>query len=331
MPSRTFRLATIRGIDVRMAPSWLLVAVVIVIGYQRSFAAGRSVTAAVAMAAVVAVLFTLSVLLHELAHALEARHRDVEVGGITLFLLGGATSLRDPDRRAADEFAIAGVGPWSNVVLAAAFGLLSVAADGWQLPAAAEVLGLLGWLNLGLALFNLIPGAPLDGGRVLRAGIWAVTGSRHRSTVIAAWLGILLGMLLLGWAAWLIGVRAAVWPGLWVGVIGAYVLRAARGELARGRLALWLRDFTAAQLAPPVAPPTDEPSTDEPSTDGPSTDLPVVDADATGDTLVGLLDREQPYVTIRGHDQTWTSSLHAIDERIRDLRGAGVPDPSVPT
>lgn len=321
MPSRTFRLATIRDIDIAVAPSWLLVAVVIVIGYQRSFADGqRSVTVAVGMAVAVAVLFTLSVLLHELAHALEARHRDVEVGGITLFLLGGATALRDPDRRAADEFAIAGVGPWSNIVLAAVFGLLAVYTGTWGLTAVADVLGLLGWLNLGLAAFNLIPGAPLDGGRVLRAGIWAVTGSRHRSTVIAAWLGIALGLGLLGWALWLVGFRAAVWAGIWIGVIGAYIVRAARGELARGRLALWLTDFAAADVAPPVDLPDDA---DE--------DLPVVAADATGDTLVGLLDRDQPFVTITGDDGSWTSSLHAIDDRIRALRGAGVPDTPVPT
>jgi Zn-dependent protease len=323
VPSRTFRLATIRDIDIAVAPSWLLVAVVIVWAYQRSFG-DRGTGVAIAMSVAVAVLFTLSVLLHELAHALEARHRGIEVGGITLFLLGGATALRDPDRRAADEFAIAGVGPWSNIVLAAVFGLLAVYTDSWDLEPAAEVFGLLGWLNLGLAAFNLIPGSPLDGGRVLRAGVWAVTGSRHRSTVVAAWFGIALGAGLVLWALWLVGIRSAVWAGLWVGVIGAYVLRAARGELARGRLALWLTGFTAAQLAPPTE--------DAPDPDGEDTaDLPVVAADASGDRLVGLLDRAQPLVVIRGDDEAWTSSLHAIDARIRSLRDGDVPDEVVPS
>ncbi len=318
MPSRTFRVATVRDIDIDVAPSWLLVAAAIVWGYQRSFD-DRGAAVALAMAAAVAVLFTLSVLLHELAHALEARHRGIEVGGITLFLLGGATALHDPDRRARDEFAVAGVGPWSNVVLAAAFGLLAVHTGSWDLDAVADVLGLLGWLNLGLAAFNLIPGAPLDGGRVLRAGVWAVTGDRHRSTVIAAWFGIALGVALVGWALWLVGLRAALWAGLWVGVIGAYVLRAARGELARGRLSLWLRGYVAAQLAPPVEVGEDV------------DDLPVVPADATADRLVGLLDRDQPFVRIEGDAQSWTSSLHAIDDRIRELRGGGVPEPVVPS
>lgn len=318
MPSRTFRIATIRDIDVRMAPSWLLIAAVIVWGYQGSFT-DRTPGVAVTMGVAVAVLFTLSVLLHELAHALEARHRGIEVGGITLFLLGGATALHDPDRRAADEFAVAGVGPWSNVVLAAMFGILVVYTGSWDLDAAAVVLGVLGWLNLGLAAFNLIPGAPLDGGRVLRAGIWAVTGSRHRSTVIAAWAGVVLGGGLVAWALWLVWARSALWAGLWIGVIGAYVLRAARGELARGRLSVWLTDFTAAQLAPPV------------EVDDVPDDLPEVRGDATADTLVGLLDRDQPLVVIHGDGQSWTSSLHAIDARIRVLRGRGVPEETVPS
>ena len=319
MPSRTFRLATIRGIDVAVAPSWLLIAALIVWGYQRAFEA-RGLVVAVAMSVAVAVLFTASVLLHELAHALEARHRGIEVAGITLFLLGGATALHDADRRAADEFAVAGVGPWSNVVLAALFGILTVYVGSWGLDALAEVFGLLGWLNLGLAAFNLVPGAPLDGGRVLRAGIWAVTGSRHRSTVVAAWFGIGLGVALVAWALWLVGARALVWPGLWVGLIGAYVLRAARGELARGRLAVWLTDFTAAQVAPPVE-----------VTGEPPADLPEVAADDTADRLVGLLDRDQPLVLLRGTDQCWISSLHAIDDRIRTLRGRGVPEDPVPS
>ena len=316
MPSRTFRIATIRDIDVAVAPSWLLVAALIVWAYQRTFDE-RGLAIAVVMGASVAVLFTLSVLLHELAHALEARHRGVEVGGITLFLLGGATALHDPDRRAADEFAIAGVGPWSNVVLAAVSGILAVYTGTWGLDAVAEVLGVLGWLNLGLAAFNLVPGAPLDGGRVLRAGVWAVTGSRHRSTVVAAWFGIVLGLVLVGWAVWLVGLRAAVWEGLWVGLIGAYVLRAARGELARGRLALWLRGFPAGRVAPPVTIGVD----DVPP------DVPEVDASEPADRLVGLLDRHQPLVRIRGDEASWLSSLHLIDERIRELRDPDHPAP----
>lgn len=370
LPSRTFRMATIRGIDVFVAPSWLLVAAAITWGYQRTFAEdGRSLLLTVLMALVVAVLFSLSVLLHEFAHALEGQHRDVEVGGITLFLLGGATALRDPDRRAADAFAIAAVGPWSNVVLAAAAGLTAYYLDIWGLDAAADVAGLVGWLNLGLAVFNLIPGAPLDGGRVLRSAIWAVTGDRNRSTVIAAVVGILLALGLIGVSLWLLLRPSGLWSALWIGLIGAYVLYAARVELVRGRLAIWLARHEAATLAPAVPrlaadAPTEqlrEVLTAEPPAvlldragepiatvpgdltlddgDGTAADhghpvdrLPRVAHDDPGDVLAGLLDREQPLVLVEGPEGTWLSTLHLIDQRIRELRdGDGLPSQQVPT
>lgn len=327
VPTGPVRIATIRGIDVRMAPSWLLVAAAIAWGFHRTFTGdGRSLLLTATMALVAAVLFTGSVLLHEVAHALEGTHRGVEVAGITLFLLGGATALRDPDRRAVDEFAIAAVGPWSNVVLAAGFGLLSLYAGRWEFAAVADVAGLLGWLNLGLAVFNLVPGSPLDGGRVLRAAVWRVTGDRNRATVVAAWVGMLLGALLVGLALWLAAARGAVWAALWVTLIGAYVLRAARLELVRGRLALWLAARTAGELAPPL-PPASAAGLVE---DAPY-QLPTVAHDDPGDRLMGLLDRDQPLVLVRGETETWVSSLHLIDRRIRDLRGTGVPSRPGPT
>lgn len=367
MFSSTFRIASIRGIDVRMAPSWLLVAAAIVWAYQRSFAgADRSVLLTVAMAVTVGVLFTASVLLHEVAHALEGTHRGVEVGGITLFMLGGATSLRDPDRRPGDEFAIAAVGPWTNVVLAAVFGLVAVYAAGWGMDAVADIAGLMGWLNLGLAAFNLIPGAPLDGGRVLRAAIWAVTGDRHRSTVIAATVGIALSVALVGWGLWLV-VRSTggLTAGIWLGLIGAYILRAARVELSRGRLATWLAGFDAGVLAPAVPRLAADATVEElrtvlatgppavlldrggepvgvvvahgdgaPPLEGGTTaadhatpldELPSVAHDDPGDRLVGLLDRDQPLVLVVGPAGTWLSTLHLIDRRIGELRSGDVP------
>lgn len=373
------RIATIRGIDVRMAPSWLLVAAAIAWGYQRTFTGDdRSLALTVGMGLAAAVLFTGSVLFHELAHALEGTHRGIEVAGITLFLLGGATALRDPDRRAIDEFAVAAVGPWSNIVLAAVFGLLSLYAGSWDLVAVADVAGLLGWLNLGLAAFNLVPGAPLDGGRILRAAVWKVTGDRNRATVVAAWVGLALALGLIGLTVWLVTARGALWAAVWVGLVGAYVLHAARTELVRGRLSVWLSDLTAGELAPalpqvaadattralldlleqepaavlvlrdgepigvvrPGDVPTGQLSTDPDSGDArhgvaasharPLDALPVVAVDDPGDRLVGLLDRDQPLVLVRGDDGAWLSSLHLIDRRIRDLRGDGVPPRQVP-
>ncbi len=374
------RIATIRGIDVRMAPSWLLVAAAIAWGYQRTFTGDdRSLALTITMGLAAAVLFTGSVLFHELAHALEGTHRGIEVAGITLFLLGGATALRDPDRRAVDEFAVAAVGPWSNIVLAAGFGLLSLYAASWDLVAVADVAGLLGWLNLGLAVFNLVPGAPLDGGRILRAAVWAVTGDRNRATVVAAWVGVALALGLVGLTVWLVAARGALWAAVWVGLVGAYVLHAARTELIRGRLSLWLSDLTAGELTPALPRVAADATTAEllevlepepaavlivrdsdpigivrpgdvgatpPGDDVGGTDsdgrgvaasharpldgLAVVAVGDPGDRLVGLLDRDQPLVLVRSDTDTWLSSLHLIDRRIRELRGDGVPPREVP-
>jgi Zn-dependent protease len=248
---RAFRVATIGGVDVRVDPSWFVIAIGVVLSYQRSFADGRSLSTAIAMATLASVLFTASVLIHELAHALEGTHRGAEVGGITLFLLGGVTALHSEDRRARDEFAIAAIGPWSNIVLAAAFGLGATGADQLGWAGVADVAGLLGWMNLGLALFNLVPGAPLDGGRVLRAGLWALTGDRHLATTAAAWFGLTFSTGLLVLAGWsILTVDGGVISGIWIGAIGGYMLYAARGELVRGRLSRWLAGYPAGVLAP---------------------------------------------------------------------------------
>jgi hypothetical protein len=119
---------------------------------------------AVAMAIAGAVLFFASILAHELAHAFEALHRGLEVHGITLFLFGGVTEMDARSESPRDEFVIAAVGPYVSLLCGAAFGLLATYAT-WLFPAGlaqpvADVAGLLGWLNVLLAVFNLVPGAP---------------------------------------------------------------------------------------------------------------------------------------------------------------------------
>ncbi|MFT5221936.1 MAG: hypothetical protein ACI867_000231, partial [Glaciecola sp.] len=116
--------------------------------------------------------------------------------GITLFLLGGVTEMQDDAKRPRDEFAIAAVGPFISLVTGALFGLLATMADLLlDAPALEHTLGLVGWLNVGLALFNLLPASPLDGGRVLRSMAWAVTGSRRKGIVVSARAGQLLALL----------------------------------------------------------------------------------------------------------------------------------------
>ena len=183
------------------------------------------------------------------------------------------------------------------------------------------------------ALFQFFDGLQIVAVSVLR-GLQATRTAMWLAFVSFWGVGFtaaLLGAGLAGWALWLLGVQANVWAGLWLGLIGAYVLRAARGELARGRLSVWLTAFTAAQVAPPVevdggvdgegaVVDGEGGPGDAGQPGGPGPELPIVAADASADVLVGLLDRDQPHVVLDDGEQRWTSSLQAIDDRIRELR-----------
>lgn len=232
---RAFRIARVRGVDVRLDPTWLVIAVLVVWSFLARWSVpGRSGLVALLMATTATLGFFGSVLAHELGHAFEARHRHLHVHGITLFLFGGVTEMDMHTRRPRDEFTVAAIGPYTSLVLAAAFGLVTAALD-WYLPgraaAAATVTGTLGWVNLGLALFNIVPGAPLDGGRVLRAGLWALTGDRYRAQLVAARAGQLVAVTV--WASgawWVLRGPAGVLLALWIGFVGLFMFNAARRE-----------------------------------------------------------------------------------------------------
>lgn len=223
-----------RGVDVRLDPTWLVIALLVAWTFLTRFSVpGRAGVVSAVMTAAATVGFFASILAHELGHAFEARHRDLRVHGVTLFLFGGVTEMDMHTHRPRDEFTVAAIGPYTSLVLASVFGLGAAALD-WYLPALDEpaaVLGLLGWVNLGLALFNLVPGAPLDGGRVLRAGLWAVTGDRERAKILAAHAGQMVAVLVLAVGAWVLTLdRANLLAALWFGVIGLFMFMAARVE-----------------------------------------------------------------------------------------------------
>lgn len=199
---RARTVMTIGGIDVRLSSSWIVIALLIVWSFQSRWAGPFGEGPALAMATAGAVLFFLSLLAHELGHALEAHHRGIGVEGITLFLLGGVTEMTADAERPRDEFAIAAVGPFVSLVLGAIFGILATIVDlTWNVTEVENVFGLLGWLNVGLAIFNMVPASPLDGGRVLRAAIWAAFGDRRMAIVGSARAGQLFALLVAGLAA----------------------------------------------------------------------------------------------------------------------------------
>ncbi|MER5388479.1 site-2 protease family protein [Saccharopolyspora sp. NPDC002686] len=186
-----------------------------------------------------AVLLVCSVLVHELAHSVVARRNDVAVEGITLWLLGGVARLRGEARTSGADFRIAAVGPAASLVLALVFGAgswlaVELAAD--ELIVA--VLGYLAVLNAVLAVFNLIPAAPLDGGRILRAVLWAWRGDRFRAAVWSAWAGRGFGFLLI--AAGVVEVLARSTAGLWWVLIGLFVVNMASAEERQARIGLAL-------------------------------------------------------------------------------------------
>lgn len=251
---RALRIARVGGVDVRVDPSWLVIALLFVWSFLSHFSArGRGQVITVVMAVTTTVAFFGSVLAHELGHAFEARHRDLRVHGITLFLFGGATEMDMRTRRPWDEFTVAAIGPWTSLVLAAVFGLVTVVLDTYlvALHGVAVVTGTLAWINLGLALFNIVPGAPLDGGRVLRAGLWALTGDRHRAQIIASRAGQALAIALAGVGLWTVARgRGGFLGGLWLGVIALFMFHAARRERVQALTLRLVDGHTASEFVP---------------------------------------------------------------------------------
>lgn len=238
-------LGRIAGI--RVAASWTLLIVValLVLGlaggvFPREYP-GLAAGWYLAAAAVGAALFLVSLLAHELAHALVARRAGVAVESITFWLFGGVARLSGDAANPVAALWIALVGPLTSLALAGVFAAAASGLRGAGAPrAVAGVPGWLAWTNLGLALFNLLPGAPLDGGRVLRALLWIRSGDRDRSARIAARAGRVLGIALVGLGIFQIfsGLGAS---GLWIAFIGWFLGGAARAEeelaTARGTLA----------------------------------------------------------------------------------------------
>lgn len=192
---------------------------------------GASTTALWLAGATGGLLFVLSLLAHELAHALVARRHGVGVRGMTLWLFGGVAELEGEAPTPRAELHIAGAGPLTSGACAGLFGLGAVVLAAAGASLAAAVLAWLAAANVVLAGFNLIPGAPLDGGRILRALLWRRHGDRLRATLTAAKAGRVAGygLVTLGLMEFVLGADAG---GLWTVFIGWFLLNAAKAEAA---------------------------------------------------------------------------------------------------
>jgi Zn-dependent protease/predicted transcriptional regulator len=243
----SWRVGRVAGIEVRVDSSWAVIA--LLIGYSmylrsRIVYPELSGGGALGIAVLATVLFFGSVLVHELAHALVSQARGIRVQDITLFLFGGATRARVESRGPGDEFLIALVGPLTSALLAGLFGIIAgLGGDVLSRPLAGTF-GYLAWVNLLLAGFNLIPGFPLDGGRLLRSAIWKATGSLGRATRIASAAGQAVGWLLVaGGVAFLLAGDLA--GGIWFAFIGWFLVQAARSSYQELQLQQLLRGVEA--------------------------------------------------------------------------------------
>ncbi len=182
-----------------------------------------------------AILLFVSVLIHELAHATAARTRGIPVERITLFIFGGVAEMRMEAKRPLDEFVLTIVGPLSSLALAGVFWGLGHGA----MTAGGESSALLSFtlarLNLILAVFNMVPAFPLDGGRVLRSVLWRLTGSLTRATRWAAGLGRAFGWLLIGWGLWMFVAEGAELAGAWAAFLGWFLAGAASTAVEKSR------------------------------------------------------------------------------------------------
>jgi Zn-dependent protease/predicted transcriptional regulator len=236
------------GIPIYLHPSWIFVFVLITISLHAQFehdhgdwSAGQHWGVGIATS----VLFFASVVFHELAHSVVARAYKIPVISITLFIFGGLARIGREPSKAIQEFNIAIAGPIASLVLCAAFWGITLASPESAMPGAVGLS--LSKTNLVLALFNLLPGFPLDGGRIFRAIVWGITKDFARATRIAAGSGKLIAYAMIMFGAWYALIKGQWEYGLWL-VIGWFMLNAAQESVAQIEVKETLTGLRAADV-----------------------------------------------------------------------------------
>ena len=240
----SIRIARLLGIDIRIHFSWFLIFFIVVLSLADSFGAENvtwSDTKSFVIAVIAAVLFFLSVLGHELAHAVVARRFGMDVSSITLFVLGGVANLAKEPPSAISEFLMAAAGPATSIVIGLIGITIAVFAPSLIQSAPAlqpiqPVAKYIGTINLYLAAFNLLPGFPLDGGRVFRSIIWGILKDRLAATRIAARGGqVVAAFLVLAGVVLAFRLDATI-NGLWLAFIAYFLWNAATLTLQQERI-----------------------------------------------------------------------------------------------
>jgi Zn-dependent protease len=259
MGTGSIQLARIFGIRIGASPSWFVVLFIMILALSSSYDDRYSDTTAYGVAVASAALFSLSLTLHELGHALVARRNGIDIAGIDLWFFGGIAKLSRDSRSPGEEFRVAAAGPAVTLLIVIACSAAGIVATGYHdFVDAVELnadpspgMALLGWLallNWILFVFNLVPAFPLDGGRIARAAAWKATGDRNRGTRFSARLGQGFSYALILFGIYLLAVRSDTYSGLWLIVLGWFLGQAATGAVASSRFYERLDGVTVADV-----------------------------------------------------------------------------------
>jgi Zn-dependent protease/predicted transcriptional regulator len=256
-PRPGFKVATILGIPIYVDTSWIFVFALITYTIGEQFAQLHPQWASAqhwTLGIVTSLLFFSSVIFHELAHSVVAQHYKIRVISITLFLFGGLARIERDPSKAIQEFNIAIAGPLASGFLAAGFYALTLLFPYSQMTGALAT-----WLaqtNAALALFNLLPGFPLDGGRIFRAIVWGATKNFAKATRVAGASGKLIAYVMILGGAWIV-FHGSIQQGLWIAFIGWFLLNAAQESVAQVAIRETLAGLSAADVMSSEVPTVD--------------------------------------------------------------------------
>ena len=227
-----WQLMRICGIPLRIQPSWFIILVLLTLAFQQQAASLPEASGAPALSWLLglstALLLFVSLLLHELGHSLAARREGIKVSSITLHLIGGVARMERESSTAMGSFRVAAAGPAVSFLLAGLLLASQHSADHVN-PLLGNLVAQLGVLNLALALFNLLPGLPLDGGLILKSLVWQFTGSQRRGIQVATATGRLLSLTAIMLGVWWF-LNSGGFPALWLVMLGWFGVGASRSQ-----------------------------------------------------------------------------------------------------
>ncbi|MEO5952304.1 MAG: site-2 protease family protein [Chloroflexia bacterium] len=257
MNTGTLKIATIGGVAIKLQWSLLIILAIVTVslatGQIPDRAPGESAAFYWITGVIGAILFLVSILLHELSHSFVARKLGYGVSEIILFIFGGVANMEEEPKKAGHEFVIAGVGPLTSLILAGVFYLLQFLTPPLHKigAGASAIFDYLAFINFLLAVFNMIPGFPLDGGRVLRSIIWAINRNFGSATRIAGTIGQVVAYIFIA-----LGIYQTFsqgnYGGLWLAFVGWFILNAAQSSVAS---VVMRETFRGAQVLNLMEPP----------------------------------------------------------------------------